>query len=1143
MRPNDLAIPFLMLALSFLPNRSSPASERPIEIKVAQAGTEQQERNVDQVALSSQDLAISRLVSLLKKYQNNSTQEPILLAKLAEIQQQKAAILFRLAHAEAHRNRKALNLSKHHQEMNHSIQTLDRLIAHYPRFEEISHAWFLRGKAYEEMEKKTEAEKNYLQLVAIFPNADEITNAYMSLAEFSIDAGNHARAINFLTAVEKRPEDPHFPFALYKLAWAHYNLKNIPQALSYAERQISFYNERKSRTETNFTSESDLALRENTLLDTTVFYFEGFEQKLAKYSISEAMNYFKGLEQGPLLGKMFLRFAKLLRSHDREIDLLEWKKQTVTSYSQLPESLDVVMLTYEFELNHRHYDQVVNCAHDMVQLYSTNKTHASFPKAQKQLLDTAEGLQNLIVKNKGANQVGDYSRILAQLYESFVHVVEETDPRIPRAHYNLAETLFTIQDYLGATEHYRWVVDHGKWTAPDSVTEASLKAIASRYEVLRSKDLIPKELKAHALPQNESKNELPPLLAQWIQWIDTHIQHLTTQQLSNETETFIFEANRALYQHGNFQQAIQRMTQFALRYPKSKYAIPQASLILDTYIASENWEQTHELATDLLDLPEWKTGDFSKRLYVVAADAFYKQLEIRFHARDFISTLKGCDEFLEKYSQSPRLADTLALAGTAALENIERLRAQTYFSRLLTEAPLSSNAPAALLARGTLYEDRYEFTAAAADYRAYVAASEPKITDTKSRDEIRRKALALTWLAGDSHLLQSALNQPTLCVPTLAMECEKYQILLSLDSFNPENTQKAFEKVRQESNGNHSLWALLALEDAKNLTFHDRNIALRRAISGWKTVDPLIKFTLLPRLTRSLTKTFALNRAALTQLAPLRADEKHITRRIEVIREMENTATEALQLPWSRIRAEVLNEIAGTYLDLSQNLAALPAPKGLNAAETQAYEDTLRRLILPFEEKGQDMRAKAFEIGSRFAIEDEALNAISQPFFAENPSQAKALRKSRLPGSQPQALELNILEHIDLGGGWAPLISNSSGSLSEKQAYENPAQYIKSLWIRAYKAHHLPQVAFFMQEAQEKALIQAGVMNAVKALSMNQAGARGEGLAELNDARQDLKANAKNLITRLLVRFYQNSYAHEKAQSLARDLDSPLAQR
>ncbi len=306
------------------------------EIKLSKANaTEDQERQVDQVALHSQEQAIAKLNQLFKKYTGTS-KEPVFLSKLADLQQQHATILFRIAHSKSHRSKKTLDLAPYHKMLNQSISSLDRLIAKYPGFEEIPHAYFLRGKAYEELGKKPEAGKNYLHLVHNYPNADESTSAYMSLAEFAIEANDHARAVTFLKEVEKRPEDPHFPFALYKLAWAHYNLKKIPEALSYAERQIKFYNDRKSRDETSSLSNSDLALKENTLLDSAVFYFEGYEEKLPQYSNDMALSYFRNLEEGPILGKMLLRYAKLLRSHSHEADLTSWKNQVLSSASDRP---------------------------------------------------------------------------------------------------------------------------------------------------------------------------------------------------------------------------------------------------------------------------------------------------------------------------------------------------------------------------------------------------------------------------------------------------------------------------------------------------------------------------------------------------------------------------------------------------------------------------------------------------------------------------------------------------------------------------------------------------------------------------------------------------------------------------------------
>jgi len=97
------------LLLSLAPSHLR-AAENPIEIRAVSATHEQHERDVDAVAMASQEQAISKLSSLLAKYRKTS-QEPILLAKLAELQQQNASILFRIAHGAAHRGKKAIDLS------------------------------------------------------------------------------------------------------------------------------------------------------------------------------------------------------------------------------------------------------------------------------------------------------------------------------------------------------------------------------------------------------------------------------------------------------------------------------------------------------------------------------------------------------------------------------------------------------------------------------------------------------------------------------------------------------------------------------------------------------------------------------------------------------------------------------------------------------------------------------------------------------------------------------------------------------------------------------------------------------------------------------------------------------------------------
>lgn len=1138
----------LLSVLTLVSSGANAAQNDGVQIRVSKTQTEQYERDVDEVALHAQENAIARLINLLKKYRGKR-QEPTLLAKLGELQQQNASILFRIAHGDSHRKKKGqLDLTRFNKTMNQAISTVSTLIAKYPNYEEIDKAYYLRGKGHEELGDKVKAAKDYLHLVKNFPEAEQAASAYMALAEFSIEANDHSKAITYLREVEKKPESPHYPFALYKLAWSHYNLKNVPTALSYAERQISYYSTPGSKSDS---TTSDNALRENTLQDVTIFYFEGFEEKSPQYSLANALPYFKKLESGPTLGKMLVRFAKLLRSHDHESALTAWKDTVLESESGRPESVDVAIVAYEYQLNKRHYAQLVETAHDIQKLYPKYKGTESFARAQKLVLDAAEGLQASIIKQKDASDVQSYSATLASLYDIFTKIVEETDERIPRVHYNLAETLFAIKDYSGATQHYRWIVERGrnqaptKKGAPDPVADAALKAIASRYEVLKQKQLLPREIAARSLIKSSSET-LDPLVKEWVAWVDTYRASASGQALI-DSDNFHFETNRALYAKGHVTEAVDRLHKHARANPTSSYAVPSASLVLDSFIATEDWKKTEDLANDFLKVKEWKAAEFSKRLFTVAADSAYKQIEGFHRAKDYASALKNIDSFLKNYSSSARHTDALVLAGGAALASNDKKRANEYFSRIIALGPTAAeNLGAALLSRAKLSEERFRFADAANDLKSYLMLPPTQAKAKESeKDDLRRKTLTYYWLSDQMPDLRAALDTQAICTEALVTDCDKYNALHILASparlAEEETTEKAFDRARKNlsstSKESRALWAIVALEGSRNLAFRDRNVALRAVAGGWDDLDPLVRFSVSPVLVKSIPRAFELNRLSLREVAPLRADERYITRRVEVIREMENAATKVIKLPWTRIRAEVLNEMASTYSDFARALSALNPPKGLNDQELVAYQETIRKLVLPFEDKGQDMRSKAFEVASRFSIEEEAFQKIAEPFFTENPSQAKKIRPSNRPDA-PASLTPAFLALLDSAGGWASLKNiKNDGSSTET---DDRAMVLKAMWVRAAETQKWHQVAFLMNQAKEQKLMTPVILSLVKSVSLAMAGARGEGLAELEDVRRDLDISSRMIATATLMHHSLRACSKQKTQTYYKELQSDI---
>lgn len=1129
-------IPFLSLLSCTLLSFSSDSIAEDFEVKTAgkqetSLSAEQQERLADQAALSSQTRAIKKIKQLISKYRG-SHREPILMARLAEIYQQTASLEFRIAHGKAHRSKKSVNLKKHHSFLKDCVGIISTLLKKYPNFSPKDKIYFLRGKAYEELNQKSQAKKDYLYLVKNFPEAPESILAYMSLANYAIDEANHNLAIQYLKPIEQKPESGYYPFALYKLSWAYFNLRNIPTALGYLERHIGYY---KDKLSSEGLTTSDNAILDGSLQDATVFYLDGYEQKLSQYNLSSALSYFKGLESGKFLGKMISRFAKLLRSHKHNKDLIRWKDEIIEKESSRPESLDVVITTFEYLANNRRYQEVGEAASDFVKLYQINQKgiekSESYPEAQKLLLDTAKELQKLAVRNKSSKKVYVLSRPLASVYKAFTHFVDESDPRIPGAHYNLAETLFQIKSFSEATYHYRWVLTHWKrkWKEKSKIKleDISLKAIASRYEVLQGKKLIPTAIQAKKF-SDESNSELDPLLAEWIEWTDLHASQYSKRK---DWENFIFEANRSLYYHNKVQLSVDRLSDFAVSRPKSKFAIPSASLVLDTLVKSENWVQTYEKAHKLMKVKSWNKKDFQEKLYALAATSFYKTIEIAKNEGRNEDVLDRADDFIKTYKKSDRMEDTLFMAANTALKMEKRKKSESYFNQLIKEFPTSTNTPPAILTLATQAEDSYRFDTAVNFYEKYLGLSEKQNKLSKSEKiEFQKKIFKLLWLDGEMKKLLQATKDHPLCKNELYETCTRYSLLAKLHLPSQEDSKTLVKNALKGPKSIRPFWALLALKNQEKMAFPDRMLLVRIIMGKWDHIDSLEQYSLIPMVNEVIPKAFELNRAAINRYSQLQASQKSIQRRIGLIQEMETTATRvAKKLPWARIKARVLNEIAYLYLDFTQSISTLPVPKNLSAAEQKEYQSEIQKIVLPFEEKGHDIRRTAFEVASQASIERNELEVISSPFFANNPSQAKALMGD-VESRSAKPVSIAVLEYFDGENDWDDLKDD------DYQFYENPANYGKSQWIKALMNKKWQLAAYFLQETRRHQWMKDASLVLAKAISLSAVGAQSEGLAELREAVSLLQGEKRIQMLTYLITHSLASYSQKITKALLEDL-------
>ncbi len=1052
---------------------------------------ERYDRNVDRAALRAQVQAISKYGKLVKEYARTPQERPLRI-RLLEAMEESTNLEFRIAHGEAHLSKRSVDLSKYRAALKQVIDAAGTVIKMAPMAEDSPRLYFLRAQAWGELNNKPSAQKDYEFIANNFAQTSWAVRANLALAGYATDAGKHLQAITFLKKVEAFPDDQHYPFGLYQLAWSYYNLSDVPTALDYLRRHITYYKKKRDNTEEKKLSAAETATLDHSMKDVVTFYFDGTMKKLSGYTVAEALPVFRAVEDGPYLGTMMVLYAKLMRTRELIDSLGEWQAIILDKEAKRPEAMDVVMTNVEALHVRRSWDQLVEAAKGFTFLDKKTdgeiRKSESYATSQKLILEVAETLQKTIAATKNAEATLKLSRILAGVYETFTSIVEDSDPRVAQIHYNLAEVLFTIKDFDYATSEYVWVLKHWQSKSALKKADVSLKAISSRYQSLDAKKLFPKDLQPQKVSENEKADlsDFEAPVSEWIAWVDDYLDdHGRT---TKAVEGFEFEANRLLYSKGQTRAALARMLATVKASPDSPVGASSASLILDTYVFDKQWEALLEVSELFLEMPKLGDAAFRKRLAGLPADASFKLIEQSYEAKDYAKVLKESERYTKKYATSPRLPECLFMASRAADLSNDKEKSLFYLSELLTKFPKSENRALALLARASIEDAQFDFDAAARDYADYLASAPA----AKDRASIQKRLWIVGWL--------SQKPQAPDCRGTgdeLAEECDRYSALVALaqgkTSYNP---SELIKKSVYATKANRALWSAVALTmGGKTIGFKDRlSIAESLAVNS-KDLDPLILFTLVPVLNRSLPETYSTMRKSLASIASLKSSTDALPRRIDLLKHFETTATKVVALPWARIKISVLSEVGQAYEDFCAELAKLPMPKDVTAEELAAYRKSVQDILIPFREKGKNIRAQAVELAGEFPV---------------SPEDIAGYTPGRTPASKPEPLDV---------------------ALFVKSGQPRPESELFTKWEQAVKSRAWGRIAFFAQQLKSTAKPTDATIAVMRAIEFGVAGAQPEALSELESARTATRGENGSPLDATLNAQYLSSTAPGKAQN------------
>jgi hypothetical protein len=194
----------------------------------------------------------------------------------------------------------------------------------------------------------------------------------------------------------------------------------------------------------------------------------------------------------------------------------------------------------------------------------------------------------------------------------------------------------------------------------------------------------------------------------------------------------------------------------------------------------------------------------------------------------------------------------------------------------------------------------------------------------------------------------------------------------------------------------------------------------------------------------------------------------------------------------------------------------MTAPDGLSGDDLAAYQEMIRKLVFPFEEKGQTIRRKAFEIASQAAVERESFDRVAQAFFTDNPSQAKAL--------QPE-VKLERRWELDLA------------ALPRLFEEAKPQKELLAAWKTAISTKNWALSFHLLHEGRESKLLDKAALGVLKSVALSSVGARAEALGELDRVGELLSEESRSHAMLILLSHYSQSLSKEKSKNLVRKFE------
>jgi TolA-binding protein len=689
--------------------------------------------------------AVARFEEFLKKYPNDAFYSPDAMFRLAELYFERSSDEY-LAKTRSYeqdmqafeRGGRADEPSQPKPDYAPTITTYNDLLGRFPDYRNADAARYLLGYSLEEMDRRDDALVQYQFLTERYPNSKFMPEVWTRIGEIYFDqnkpdsleraAGAYAKVMGFT-------DSAYYDKGLYKLAWTYYRMDRLSESVERFIALVDYADQQKA-----VTGKSGSELRNEAIQYVAISLSDDRWGGLAR-----AKEILGPIANRSYTAELWKRYGDVLFDQTKFQEAIDVYRLSIANYPSAPQNPEVqskIVLAYErmrdFDGATKAREQLVSNYDEGSQWYNANLSDKAALTSARDL--TERSLYNAAIYNhrqaqefRRQNRAGDAKGSYARAAENYRTYLTRFPDSKNAYDFNffLAECLFYGDDYLTAAKQYEKVRDSNADNR--YVKDAALSAVIA-YEKVIELDEGSGKLKKYAFKKaNERKDEkIAPqdLEALRKDWVSASDRYTTLLPESDRAPPIMYRAAELYYRTDNFDEARKRFEKVIIGYPSTDVARYSANLIIETYLAAEDWDNVEKWSTRLMEIAqnsknvstdETKArGELIDNLKNFKVGARFKKAEEMDAKGDFEG---AANMYVTLVNETPehQFADKALFNAAVAYEKLNRFDAASkIYQRIADNYPKSDLADRSLFRVGLNYEKSFDFPAAISAYTQLV---------------------------------------------------------------------------------------------------------------------------------------------------------------------------------------------------------------------------------------------------------------------------------------------------------------------------------------------------------------------------------------------------------------------------------------